>query len=119
MDNGMEPDLADRTVRSYRVRDEEIKSADDDNEWKNRIIIRLPYVVNFSLKLKRRLKKEAGVDVVFRKGVTIKDHIWKLQPAKTALEMKGSIYHIPCKDCDKPYVGETMLRLIGQEGKPA
>ena len=33
MYNGMEPDLADRTVRSYRVRDEEIKSADDDNEW--------------------------------------------------------------------------------------
>ena len=61
--------------------------------------------------LQRRLKKEAGVDVVFKRVVTIGDHLCKLKPPKAIMEKKGSIYHIPCKDCDKPYVGETKVRL--------
>ena len=110
----MSPRLVDRTIQSYKFNE---TKADDENEREDRIIIRLPYVPGFSLKFRRELKREVGVDVIFKRGVTIRDHICKLKPPKTDMEKKGAIYHIPCKDCEKPYVGETKVRLKKRLGQ--
>ena len=104
----MQPKLVDKTVQNYKVNE---KLTEDEIDEEKSIIIKLPYVPGFSLKLKRELKREAGIDVVFKRGVTIRDHICKLKPPKTAMEKKHTIYHIPCKNCDKPYIGETRQRL--------
>ncbi|CAN0030102.1 unnamed protein product, partial [Heterosigma akashiwo] len=74
--------------------------------------LKVPYVKGASEKLKKSLKKAAGVDVVFSGGVSIKQKLCaKLKPAKDPIEKQGTVYMIQCKDCSRPYIGETKQPL--------
>jgi hypothetical protein len=82
------------------------------------VILEVPYVKGASQKLKRALKKTAGVDVVVSGGIPIKQRLCsRLKPARNPMEKQGSVYMIPWKDCPIPYIGETrqpLAKWIGQ-----
>ena len=82
----------------------------DDNTG---VVLKVPYVKGPSGKLKRELKRAANVDVVFGGGLSIRQLLCKKpKPAQNPLDKQGTVYIIiPCKDCQAPYIGETIQTL--------
>ena len=81
-------------------------------EEEARVVLKVPCVKGASEKLKKSLKKAAGVDVVFGGGVSIKQKLCaKLKPAKDPMEKQGMVYMIPCKDYFRSYIGGTKQPL--------
>ena len=68
----------------------------------------LPYVNNLSNKMKRIYAK-AGVRVSFKPSPPLRNTLMRKKP--DALERRGLVYRIPCKDCNWSYVGETSRSL--------
>jgi len=56
--------------------------------------------------LRKQLKKE-NVKVIFTRGRTIGDLICNNKPKIPRERWKNKVYQIPCKDCEKIYIGET------------
>ena len=68
--------------------------------------VTLPYIKGTSEQV-RRILGRANIRVAFRTKTTIRSLLTLVKPAQSSLDMTGVIYSIPCKDCDKVYVGET------------
>ena len=67
-------------------------------EEEARVVLKVPYVKGASEKLKKSLKKAAGVDVVFSGGVSIKQKLCaKLKPVKDPMEKQGTVVHYRAK----------------------
>ena len=50
--------------------------------------------------------------MVFGGGVSIKQKLCvQLKPEKDPMEKQGTVYMIACKDCSRPYIGETKQPL--------
>ena len=56
--------------------------------------------------MRKQLKKE-NVKVIFTRGRTIGDLICNNKPKIPRERWKNKVYQIPCKDCEKIYIGET------------
>lgn len=69
------------------------------NSMKNSLI--LPYDERFS-NISSLLKK-FQINVVFKNNCTIRNIMIKNSP----IDIAGCVYQIPCKDCNKIYIGET------------
>ncbi len=117
--NGYDPERVDRIISSWVPKAERGNTTREDRETETqgqeeeaRVVLKVPYAKGASEKLKKSLKKAAGVDVVFSGGVSIKQKLCaKLKPAKDPMEKQGTVYMIPCKDCSRPYIGETKQPL--------
>ena len=95
----------DRMIKNYRPKTEEekIKQKEEDAKFDK---IYLPYVPKISDILRKQLKKE-NVKVIFTRGRTIGDLICNNKPKIPRERWKNKVYQIPCKDCEKIYIGET------------
>ena len=66
----------------------------------------LPYVKDTSEKIERILKKY-GISSAMRPHKTIRSLVVHPKDKRTISETSGIVYNIPCKDCNKSYIGET------------
>ena len=75
-------------------------------------IISLPYVRPVSHHIRRLLKQQANIDVVFQRGKSIQNvlHANGKPPTTTKQDPSGVVYHIPC-ECGDSYIGETSRPL--------
>ncbi|XP_048252602.1 uncharacterized protein LOC125380886 [Haliotis rufescens] len=75
-------------------------------------VISLPYFGIVSHKIQRLLKKQANIDVVFKRSHTIQNTIKATgkPPSSHKPEPSGAVYHIPC-NCGQAYIGETSRPL--------
>ena len=75
-------------------------------------IISLPYVNPVSHHIRRLLKKQANIDVVFQKGRSIQNLLKAngKPPSTSKQDPSGVVYHIPC-ECGDSYIGETSRPL--------
>ncbi|XP_071108426.1 uncharacterized protein [Haliotis cracherodii] len=73
-----------------------------------RLVARVPYLGTVSHKIQRLLKKQANIDVVFKRSHTIQNTIKATgkPPSSHKPEPSGAVYHIPC-NCGQAYIGET------------
>ena len=107
-DNDYDPVLVDKVFENYDP--QRRKEIEKDQSGEKKFYIKVPFVPGFSHKLKGVLRK-ANINVVFGKGVTLKDHLCKLKPKKGIDEKKNAIYSIPCADCPLTYTGQTKQRF--------
>ena len=70
------------------------------------IILTLPY--HKELLPLQKLLKSFSIDLVFRYDSTIRNYVIKNSPN---IEETGGVYYIPCKICDKIYIGQTGKHL--------
>ena len=66
----------------------------------------LPF--NPNLFAAKSLLKKLNISLVFTYNDTIKNYLIKNSPST---EISGCIYKIPCKDCNKFYIGQTSKKL--------
>ena len=116
----MEPERVDKVSRGWIPKAERSQPKKDDHraeaqsgeDDETRVVLKVPYVKGPSERLKRELKRAANVDVVFGGGLSIRQLLCKkLKPAQDPLDKQGTVYVIPCKDCQAPYIGETIQPL--------
>ena len=105
----------DRMIKNYRPKTEEekIKQKEKDAKFDK---IYLPYVPKISDILRKQLKKE-NVKAIFTRGRTIGDLICNNKPKIPHERWKNKVYQIPCKDCEKIYIGETSQRFEEREAQ--
>ena len=48
-----------------------------------------------------------GIRICFQANTTLRSLLTNVRPRRDPYDAKGVIYHIPCKDCEKSYFGET------------
>ena len=66
---------------------EDKKTETQGQEEEARVVLKVPYVKGASEKLKKSLKKAAGVDIIFDGGVSVKQKLYaKLKPARDPME---------------------------------
>ena len=68
--------------------------------------VSLPYVKGISEPI-RRILSRVDIRAAFRTKTTIRSMLNSVKPSHSPLDKTGVVYSIPCKDCDKVYVGET------------
>lgn len=71
----------------------------------NKNLLVLPY--NRELEKKKYIFKRLKVNVIFKNVQSIRSHLIKNSPELSP----GCIYSIPCKDCEKKYIGQTSKTL--------
>ncbi|XP_046544265.1 uncharacterized protein LOC124254499 isoform X2 [Haliotis rubra] len=74
--------------------------------------IRLPYIGQTSHHIRRLLKQQANIDVIFQRGITLQNLLQatgRPTPTKEP-DPAGVVYQIEC-DCGKSYIGETKRPL--------
>ena len=57
------------------------------------------------------LNKEFGYDTIFKKTLTLGDIILKKGRQIEKGDKKNIVYSIPCGECPKKYVGQTMYSV--------
>ena len=116
----MEPERVDKVSRGWVPKAESSQPQEDncraearcEEDDETRVVLKVPYVKGPLEKLKRELKRAANVDVVFGGGLSIRQLLCKkLKPAQDPLDKQGTVYIIPCKDGEAPYIGETIQPL--------
>ncbi|MCG8432367.1 MAG: hypothetical protein MJA29_14510, partial [Candidatus Omnitrophica bacterium] len=107
--NGYPPQLVDRVINRtvHQTKDPTTSAAPRAD---NPILVTLPFEGNTSYKLKRLLTNLGGVEVVFKRGKTLKNLLGatgtKPPTRQTTLDKKGTVYQIKCS-CNNTYIGET------------
>ena len=66
----------------------------------------LPYIDGVSQQLKRRLESH-GIRTVFRSDTTLRQQLTRPKDPIPPHRRDGIVYNIPCKGCDRSYIGET------------
>ena len=99
--NGYHPKDVDRIISEY-----EHQKGDKNEEAENRCdTICIPYVRGPSDLLRKQLSKE-GVNLIFKKGRTLRQFLFNGEPKKSARK-KNVCYRVPCLNCHYSYIGET------------
>ena len=75
----------------------------------------VPYVQNLSEKIKR-VFGNYNISTVFKPHQTLRQVLVAPKDKPRNEEKSGVVYRVPCGDCDKVYVGET-LRVLGERLK--
>ncbi|XP_030849793.1 uncharacterized protein LOC115927720 [Strongylocentrotus purpuratus] len=65
----------------------------------------LPYIDGVSKQLKRRLESH-GIRTVFRSDTTLRQQLTRPKDSIPPHRRDGIVYNIPCKGCDRSYIGE-------------
>ena len=118
--NGYDPERVGRIISSWVPKAERGNTTREDRETETqgqeeeaRVVLKVPCVKGASEKLKKSLKKAAGVDVVFGGGVLINQKLCaKLKPAQDPMEKQDTVYMIPCKDCSNPDQLNSLLERV-------
>ena len=76
----------------------------DDSQKKP--LLYLPYVLGISEPI-QHLCHHLGIRTVFKTQGTLRQIMMKVKTQNDRLKKKGVVYRIPCKHCNKVYVGET------------
>ena len=99
--NGYNPNDVDRIISEY-----EHQKEDKNEEAENRCdTICIPYVRGPSDLLRKQLSKE-GVNLIFKKGRTLRQFLFNGEPNKSTRK-KNVCYRVPCLHCHYSYIGET------------
>ena len=99
--NGYHPKDIDRITSTY-----EHQKSDKNEEAEHRCdTICIPYVRGPSDLLRKQLAKE-GVNLIFKKGRTLRQFLFNGEPKKTD-RRKNVCYRVPCLNCSFCYIGET------------
>ena len=72
--------------------------------------VTLPYVRGVSEVLQRVFRRQ-GVSTTLKPHRTLRQQLVHPKDKRPPQETAGVVYEIPCKDCDKVYVGETGRRF--------
>lgn len=68
---------------------------------------KIPYVRQLSEKIKQTLTSE-NINIAFKSENTIKKKFFTKLKSRTPIDLQSNvIYQIPCKNCDKSYIGQT------------
>ena len=70
-------------------------------------IVVLPYIQGLSDSIKWILQKDLGIKTVFRPAGSLKHILSHPKDPLPVLLRSGVVYRIPCKDCNKSYVGQV------------
>ena len=104
-----------------RVKDSRDCQKDKKKERKDKrdntdrpIQVTMPYVQGVSEVLQRVLKR-FGVSAALKPHLTLKRLLVHPKDKRVPQDTAGVVYEIPCKDCDKVYVGETGRRYGTRE----
>ena len=95
------------------IRDKSTKKKDpskDSDEKSKTITLPLPYVRGVSEKLQRAFKNH-GIKTYHKPFNTMKSMLVNPKDKTPITKKCGVVYHIPCQDCDKYYIGETSRSL--------
>ena len=85
-------------------------SSNTENEESTTKIVSLPWIPGISPKLKKAYKK-AGVKVVFKSPANLQTLLTAKQKSALPSNSYPGIYSISCSCSNKPYIGETKLRV--------
>jgi len=66
----------------------------------------LPYIDGVSPQLRRRLESH-GIRTVFRSDTTLRQQLTRPKDPIPQHRRDGVVYNIPCKGCNRSYIGET------------
>ena len=77
----------------------------EDEEQKKQILL-LPYVKGVSEKIKHGCH-QMGVRAVFKSCHTLRQTLTKVKNKRQDELKSRTVYEVPCKVCDKVYIGET------------
>ena len=76
----------------------------DDSQKKP--LLYLPYVQGISEPV-QHLCRHLGIRTLFKTQGTLRQTLMKVKTPNDRLKKKGVVYRIPCKHCNKFYIGET------------
>ncbi|XP_045460449.1 uncharacterized protein LOC123670910 [Harmonia axyridis] len=85
-----------------------LRTTEENKEQKTRIPI--PYTKNLSHKITKILKPH-NIELVHKPQNQLKEIFTKLKNSTPKSKKSNVVYSIPCKDCDKQYIGQTSQRL--------
>ncbi|XP_059511453.1 zinc finger SWIM domain-containing protein 7 isoform X2 [Stegostoma tigrinum] len=77
-------------------------------------LITLPYIRN-TLELTTRLLRLLGIRVAHKHTSTLRQLLTQTKDPLPAVDRTNVIYKIPCRDCEKPYIGQTGRKLTTRE----
>jgi hypothetical protein len=83
-----------------------VPSSPSTPEEENLKVMCTPYVKGLSERIEK-LCAPLGVRAVFKPGRTLRRSLTKVKKQTPQEKQTGIVYEVPCKDCDKVYVGET------------
>ncbi|XP_072041288.1 uncharacterized protein [Amphiura filiformis] len=96
----------DRVKHQMEAKTKEPKKPKKSDETPSKGMVVIPYVEGFSEQLQRIFQKHK-ISTAMRPTNTLKSILVHPKDKKDILETSDAVYEIPCKGCDKSYVGET------------
>lgn len=113
MENEYDEIFVDEIIqRRLEILEKRQNSSDNNNNTYNqnhqfayKNILVLPYVKNLSEQLKRYFKK-LNIRTVFKGSNNISGLFSKIKDSDEPLNRSNLIYEIPCKTCNKKYIGQ-------------
>ena len=115
------PNWTFQTVRKQldkkeaRKEEKKKKRKDKTRNEEKKLNVTIPYVQGFSESLQCVFKRH-GVQTTFKPHQTLRQLLVHPKDKRTPQETAGVVYSIPCRDCEKVYVGET-ARKFGEREK--
>ena len=94
-----------RRCQQELSRKERIQKIETDKETTRKRFIAMSYVPGVTEKIRKALRKH-GIEVKERAGRKMKNILVRKSRGRT--EAPEEVYCIPCQDCQRTYVGETM-----------
>ncbi|XP_072048630.1 uncharacterized protein [Amphiura filiformis] len=96
----------DRVKHQMEAKTKEPKKPKKSDETPSKGMVVIPYVEGLSEQLQRIFQKHK-ISTAMRPTNTLKSILVHPKDKKDILETSDAVYEIPCKGCDKSYVGET------------
>ena len=107
------PDWAIKKVKEQMNRKKAIrkdKSKKDKAQEKSRGVVTVPYVHSFTEKIQRIFTKHSVATVV-KLQTTLRQVLVHPKDKVEKQKKAGVVYKIPCSQCEKVYIGETVRQL--------
>ena len=101
----------DRVKQQMEDKQKRPKTSKKSDGAPSRGMVVIPYVEGVAEKIKRAFVKH-NVATAMRPTNTLKNILVHPKDKKDITEISDAVYNIPCKSCDKSYIGETG-RLFG------
>jgi len=96
----------DRVKQQMKDRQPRTKQKKKDNDIPSRGMVVIPYVEGIAEKVQRTFKKY-NISTAMRPTNTLKNLLVHPKDKKDIEQKSEVVYDIPCKGCDKSYIGET------------
>lgn len=91
-----------------------INSQSNENEIPDISYCSLPFINELTPKLMNIFKKCTNIKIATKHITTLSKLYTKLKSKVSNFEKSNVIYSIPCKNCNKNYIGQTSRNLLGR-----